>query len=82
MINITEEKFLASPKEILEQVRSSNEILNIVSDNGEYVILDAEAWRNISETIDLNGIEGLSESIIEASKEPLDTAISLEELDW
>jgi antitoxin YefM len=82
MVNITEKKFLSSPKMVLEQVQSSNEILNVVSDDGGYVIIDSNEWRNICETIYLNSIKGLSESIIEASKEPLDTAVSLDELDW
>jgi antitoxin YefM len=82
MVNITEKKFLSSPKKVLEQVQSSNEILNVVSDDGGYVIIDSNEWRNICETIYLNSIKGLSESIIEASKEPLDTAVSLDELDW
>jgi antitoxin YefM len=82
MVNITEKKFLSSPKKVLEQIQSSNEILNVVSDDGGYVIIDSNEWRNICETIYLNSIKGLSESIIEASKEPLDTAVSLDELDW
>jgi len=82
MVNITEKKFLSSPKKVIEQVQSSNEILNVVSDDGGYVIIDSNEWRNICETIYLNSIKGLSESIIEASKEPLDTAVSLDELDW
>jgi antitoxin YefM len=82
MVKITEKKFLSSPKMVLEQVQSSNEILNVVSDDGGYVIIDSNEWRNICETIYLNSIKGLSESIIEASKEPLDTAVPLDELDW
>ncbi len=82
MVNITEEKFLASPKQVLEQAHLSNEILNVVSDEGGYVIIDSEEWRNISETIYLNSIKGLSKSIIEASGEPLETATPLDELDW
>ena len=82
MVNITEKKFLSSPKKVLEQVQSSNEILNVVADDGGYVIIDSNEWRNICETIYLNSIKGLSESIIGASKEPLDTAVSFDELDW
>ena len=42
MINITEKKFLAAPEKIINQMRLSNEIVNIVSDNRGYVIIDAE----------------------------------------
>jgi PHD/YefM family antitoxin component YafN of YafNO toxin-antitoxin module len=78
MVNITEEKFLASPKEILEEIQDSNEILSVVTDRGGYVIIDSDEWRNICETIYLNSIKGLSESIIEASREPLETATPVE----
>jgi antitoxin YefM len=78
MVNITEKKFLASPKEILKEVQSSHEILSVVSDTGGYVIIDADEWRNICETIYLNSIDGLSESIIEASREPLETATPID----
>jgi PHD/YefM family antitoxin component YafN of YafNO toxin-antitoxin module len=80
MVDITEKNFLSSPKEILEEVQSSNEILNVVSDTGGYVIIDSKEWRNICETIYLDSIKGLSESIIEASKEPLETATPIDEL--
>jgi len=82
MVSITEEKFLNSPKKIIDEVRSSNDILNVIAENSEYVIIDADEWRSISETIYLNSIKGLSASIIEASKEPLETATPLEKLDW
>lgn len=82
MVNVTEEKFLASPKRILEQVHLANEILNVVSDDGGYVIIDSNEWRNICETVYLNSIKGLNESIIEASEEPLEEATPLEDVDW
>ncbi len=59
-----------------------NDIVNIVSDDGGYVIIDAKEWRNIYETIYLNNIKGLSKSIIESSKEPLDDATPLDKVDW
>ncbi|MCU0288671.1 MAG: hypothetical protein MUF15_20040 [Acidobacteria bacterium] len=46
------------------------------------MIIDSDEWRNICETIYLNSIKGLSESIIEASREPLETATPVEDLDW
>ncbi len=70
MISITEKKFLSAPKKVIEQMQLSNEIVNIVSDKTGYVIIDAEEWRNIRETIYLNSIDGLSSSILSSSKEP------------
>ncbi|MBW8050587.1 MAG: hypothetical protein FVQ77_09655 [Cytophagales bacterium] len=82
MINITEKKFLAAPKKVINQMQLSNEIVNIVSDKKGYVIIDADEWRNIYETIYLNNIKGLSKSIIKSSKEPLDSSTPLNKVDW
>jgi PHD/YefM family antitoxin component YafN of YafNO toxin-antitoxin module len=82
MVNVTEEKFLASPKEMVSRVQSANEILNIISEDGGYVIIDSHEWRNIYETIYLNNIKGMSESILNASEEPLEDSTPLDELDW
>jgi antitoxin YefM len=82
MLNITEDKFLKEPKEVLKQMQSANEMVNVMSDEGGYVIIDSTEWQSIYETLYINSIPGLTESIIESSKEPLDTATPLEELDW
>lgn len=82
MVNVTEEKFLASPKELVAQAQSANEILNVISEDGGYVIIDSDEWRNIYETIYLNNIKGMSESIIKASQEPLADSTPLDQLDW
>ena len=82
MINITEKKFLAAPKKVINQMQLSNEIVNIVSDKKGYVIIDADEWRNILQTIYLNNIKGLSKSIIKSSKEPLDSSTPLNKVDW
>lgn len=82
MINITEKKFLAAPQKVINQMQLSNEIVNIVSDKKGYVIIDADEWRNIYETIYLNNIKGLSKSIIKSSKEPLDSSTPLNKVDW
>ncbi len=82
MLHMTEEKFLAAPADALDHLQSSRETLSVSSRKGGYVILDSAEWRNICETIHLNSIEGLAESIIEASQEPLEESIPLEELDW
>ncbi len=55
----------------VNRVQSANEILNVISEDGGYVIIDSDEWRNIHETIYLNNIKGMSESIIKTSEEPL-----------
>lgn len=80
MISITEEKFLESPKEAIRQAQSSNEILNVVSNEGGYVIIDSEEWQNIRETIHLNSIKEPIESTTEASKKTLKDTTPLKDL--
>jgi len=59
-----------------------NEVLNITTESEDYVILNAEEWRNIYETLYLNSIKGLSESIIKASGENLDDSTPVDQVEW
>ncbi len=82
MINITEEKFLAAPKKVLDQLRTTRERISVSSGSGGYVIINSDEWQNIRETICLNRIPGPADSIIEASREAPAGSISLDKLDW
>ena len=47
---------------------------------GNAVLISEEDWNSIQETLYLSSIRGMKESILEASKEPLED--SVKELDW
>jgi antitoxin YefM len=62
---------------------SNHEVLHVNGTEGKYfVVIGAEDWRAIEETLFLNKIPGLVESIHQAHQEPLEQGTSLKELDW
>ncbi|HWN41991.1 MAG TPA: hypothetical protein VNW71_07190 [Thermoanaerobaculia bacterium] len=42
----------------------------------------ADDWRAIEETLALNKVPGLVESLLEAAREPIQEGTRLEDLDW
>lgn len=66
---------------IANQVNESHEevtVLNSATGNN-IVIISEDDWNAIKETLFLNSISGMAESIIAASKEPLDEASKYQE---
>ena len=65
---------------LIDSVNESHEPVVISSKRSNAVLLSEEDWKSIQETMYLCSIPGMRESIIEASKEPLES--SVKELDW
>lgn len=62
---------------------TEHEALHVTqADGNDFVILSASDWRAIEETIYLNRIPDMAESIKAAAAEPLEQGTRLEELDW
>ena len=61
---------------VLDNVSRYNEPVTIVSDN------DIEEWNGIQETLYLQSIPGMVESIRAADNEPLEDGIDASEVDW
>lgn len=60
-----------------------HEALKIKRRNGEnFVVLGEKDWKAIEETLYLNQVPGLVESVRKAALEPLNDGTPLEELDW
>jgi PHD/YefM family antitoxin component YafN of YafNO toxin-antitoxin module len=60
-----------------------HEVLKVTRRNGEnFVVLGEKDWRAIEETLYLNRVPGLVESIHEAAQEPKAAGTPLEQLDW
>lgn len=58
---------------------SEHEPIVIIGDGGKSAVLISEAdWRGIQETLYLNSIPGLADSIIEAAKDPLEECVDYE----
>lgn len=56
---------------LLAQTIKYNEPLTIYSEDGNVVVLSDEDYRGMVETLSLNSIPGMTDSIIQAGKEPL-----------
>ncbi len=59
--------------QILSDVNSSSQPITITNNRGKNaVLISEEDWNAIQETLYLNSVSGMAESIIEAGKEPLE----------
>ena len=59
--------------QILSEVNNSSQPITITNNRGNIAVLISEDdWNAIQETLYLNSIPGMAESIIEAGKEPLE----------
>jgi prevent-host-death family protein len=68
---------------MLDDVTRYNEPVTIVSDdNRAAVIISMDEWRGIQETLYLQSIPGMVESIKAAASEPLEDGIDASELDY
>ena len=56
---------------LVENVNRYSEAILIVSKRGNAVLISEDDWNAIQETLYLNSIPGMAESIITAGKEPL-----------
>lgn len=68
--------------ELINEVTQKHQPIYIFSLDSNAVLLSKEDWEAIQETLDLNQIPGMVESIEVASKESVDDCISLEDLEW
>lgn len=58
--------------QLISDVNEHSEPVTITNSKGKNAVLVSEDdWKNIEETIYLNSISGMAESIIEGGKEPL-----------
>ena len=70
--NTAQKDFLA----LLEDVTNYNEPVTVVSDDNKVaVILSVEEWSGIQETLYLNSIPGMTESIMKGKTTPLEECL-------
>ena len=68
---------------VLDTVARYNEPVTIVSDNNNVcVLLSIEEWSDIQETLYLQSIPGMVESIKKAAAEPLADGVEASQVDW
>lgn len=67
---------------LIDEVTESHKPITIKGKHNDAVLISKEDWDAIAETIYLNSIPGMVDSIKEAAAEPLSEGTPLEELDW
>jgi antitoxin YefM len=83
MLETTATEFLKNfPKEI-EPCFKDHETLHVTQRDGkDFVIMSAEDWRAIEETLFLNKIPNMVASIQDAANESLSQGTRFQDLDW
>ena len=82
-LEVTAEKFLEGVDDELDRVVEKHGVLRVVRGEGrDVVVLSAEDWDSIAETMYLSSIPGYVDSLKKALAEPVEEGIPLEELEW
>jgi prevent-host-death family protein len=80
---VTASRFRRHLAEEVDRVIDNHDVLRVRRRaGGDFVVLGADDWRAIEETLQLNRVPGLVESIHRAAAEPLEAGTRLEDLDW
>lgn len=66
---------------LVDSAIESHKPITITSKRGDAVLIAKEDWEAIQETLYLNSIPGMAESILEAAQTPIEECIPLEELE-
>ena len=83
MDEVSANEFRARLKSKVDEVVENHTPLRVRRRRGgDFVVLSAEDWSAIEETLYLNRVPGLVQSIHEAAAEPLDRGTDLEDLEW
>jgi len=83
MPETTANDFRKNLKTYVDKTILDHQVLKIKRRNGEnFVVIGEEDWNAIEETLYLNRIPGLVESVLEAAAEPIEDGTPVEELDW
>ena len=67
---------------LVENVNLYSEPAVIVGKRGNAVLLSEDDWNAIQETLYLNSIEGMAESILNGAKTPVEDCISEDMVEW
>ena len=67
---------------LIENANQYNEPTLIVGKRGNAVLLSEDDWNAIQETLFLNSIPGMTESIIEGVNTPIEDCVSEDMVNW
>ena len=67
---------------IVKQIIEDAEPVQVVSKQGDVVMLSLEDWAALQETLYLLSVPGMREKILEGFKKPIEECKSLEDIGW
>ena len=83
MTEVSANEFRAHLKSKVDEVIENHAVLRVRRRRGgDFVVLSADDWSAVEETLYLNQVPGLADSIHEAAVEPLGQGTELEDLEW
>jgi PHD/YefM family antitoxin component YafN of YafNO toxin-antitoxin module len=83
MQETTANLFRQNLKSEVDRCIDNHELLRVTRRSGEnFIVLSESDWKAIEETLYLNQVSGLVESIHLAANEPLDEGTRAEDIDW
>lgn len=69
--------------QLISEVNASNSAITITNSRGKNaVILSEDDWNAVQETLYLMSVPGLTESIVEGGKTPIDDCLAEDEVEW
>ena len=67
---------------LVENVNLYNEPALIVSKKGNAVLVSEDDWNALQETVYLNSIPGMAQSLIEGRDTPIEQCVAEDEVEW
>ena len=67
---------------LVENVNLYNEPALIVSKKGNAVLVSEDDWKALQETVYLNSIPGMAQSLIEGRDTPIEQCVAEDEVEW
>jgi len=83
MQETTANLFRQNLKSEVDRCIDNHDVLRVTRRNGgSFIVLGETDWRAVEETLHLNQVPGLVDSIHAAAAEPLEQGTVLKDLDW
>lgn len=77
------DQFRQNLKGFVDSCEKNHDVLKVRRKRGgDFVVLSADDWQAIEETLFLNRIPGMTESLHKAAREPVSKGVKLKDLKW
>jgi antitoxin YefM len=68
--------------QLIAKINEKQQPILIQETTGNAVLISEQEWNEIQETLYIQSISGLAESILQAAATPLEDCISVENIEW